>query len=74
MRGSRVKALRRWFMERYGRSPAPAEWNKIEGGWEVKYSEFRKAKNMYKLARYEAKGQMLRPSQAAARIEKPSNS
>ena len=55
MRGSRVKSLRRRFKEEYGRSPTPAEWTlrEDEKAWEVKRSEVRGLKKLYRKIRQE---------------------
>ncbi len=74
MRGSRVKSLRRWFLERYSRPPLKARWLLEGTEYRVELSEWRLLKNHYKAARQEAKGQTLKPSQAPARIEKSPNS
>ena len=33
MRGSRVKALRRRFVETVGRAPTPREWRRVKRLW-----------------------------------------
>jgi hypothetical protein len=48
MRGSRAKALRREYRERYGESAEKSQWRWLGHGWDVKQSVWRALKDLYK--------------------------
>lgn len=48
MRGSRVKALRKLYFDRYGEAPPKSQWKAVAGGYEVEPSKWRIWKDMYK--------------------------
>ena len=48
MRGKRAKALRKEFLQAYGRPAQSAGWTPAKDGWMVKVSESRVWKSIYK--------------------------